>query len=217
VTHHGYCDSSPRNQAMKIMDELSVSNDKTTEAVLGVAKNVEATDESVKMITEAVELITNVAAQTNLLSLNASIEAARAGEAGRGFAVVATEIQKLSEESNASARRISEIIAGLAADSKASLSMMETVKTRLKEQQEKLDETKSEFGGVASGIQATREDAGRINDEAVSCDSARGAVVDVIQNLSAISEENAASAEQTTASMEELTANISIQDRKSVV
>ncbi|MCR4922741.1 MAG: HAMP domain-containing protein, partial [Lachnospiraceae bacterium] len=87
------------NQAVKIIQELSESNDKTVEAVMGVAKNVEATDESVQRISAAVQLIANVADQTNLLSLNASIEAARAGEAGRGFAVVASEIQNLSDES----------------------------------------------------------------------------------------------------------------------
>ncbi|HAG70093.1 MAG TPA: hypothetical protein DCL38_08995 [Lachnospiraceae bacterium] len=198
------------NQAAAIMQELSESNDKTVEAVMGVAKNVEATDESVQKIQDAVQLISNVASQTNLLSLNASIEAARAGEAGRGFAVVASEIQTLSEESNSSAQRISEIVKGLSDDSKASMSMMEEVKRRLSEQSEKLEQTMQTFQNVTGGIVTSREGASNINNEAQDCDRSRNGVVDIISNLSAISEENAASTQETTASMQELNATIAL-------
>ncbi|MCM1161963.1 MAG: methyl-accepting chemotaxis protein [Roseburia sp.] len=193
-----------------IINELNESNDKTVEAVKSVSKNVTATDESVMKISEAVEMITNIAGQTSLLSLNASIEAARAGETGRGFAVVASEIQKLSEESNKSAQCISEIIKGLSEDSSNSMEMMEEVNLRLKEQQEKLDATKERFENVNAGIAASREETMEINNQAKACDLAREKVVDIIQDLSAISEENAASSQETTASMQELNATISL-------
>lgn len=193
-----------------IVNELNESNDKTVEAVKSVSKNVTATDESVMKISEAVEMITNIAGQTSLLSLNASIEAARAGETGRGFAVVASEIQKLSEESNKSAQCISEIIKGLSEDSSNSMEMMEEVNLRLKEQQEKLDATKERFENVNAGIEALREETMEINSQAKACDLAREKVVDIIQDLSAISEENAASSQETTASMQELNATISL-------
>ena len=61
-------------------------------------------------IVEIVQLIGNIAEETNLLSLNASIEAARAGEAGRGFAVVASEIGTLASNSTASVEHISKLI-----------------------------------------------------------------------------------------------------------
>lgn len=198
------------NAAARIIKELSDSNDKTAVAIQAVARNVEATDESVKRISEAVEMITSVAEQTNLLSLNASIEAARAGEAGKGFAVVASEIQKLSEESNSSAQRITEIIMGLAEDSKNSMAMMAEVKESLREQQEKLDTTKTQFEHVNSGIVSTRENTELVNGQAKGCDASRSSVVDIIQNLSAISEENAASTQETTASMQELNATINM-------
>lgn len=169
-----------------------------------MAKTVEATDESVKKISEAVEMITSVAEQTNLLSLNASIEAARAGEAGKGFAVVATEIQKLSEESNHSAQRITTIITGLAEDSRNSMKRMIEVKRILQEQQEKLDITKQQFGHVRDGILATREDTVSVNHQAKECDASRECVVNIIQNLSAISQENAAASQETTSTMQEL-------------
>lgn len=197
-------------QAAKIIGELSDSNDKTTEAIESVARTVEATDDSVKNISEAVELITSVAEQTNLLSLNASIEAARAGEAGKGFAVVASEIQKLSEESNGSAQRITNIIMELAEDSRKSTAMMAEVKKVLHEQQEKLDTTKQQFGQVTDGILTSRENTVAVNDQAKECDDSRREVVTIIHNLSAISEENATASEETTSSMQELNAAISL-------
>ena len=194
----------------EIMKELGDSNDQTVEAIQKVAQNVKATDESVRMISEAIELITNIASETSLLSLNASIEAARAGEAGRGFAVVASEIQKLAEESNTSASRIGEIISKLSEDSKNSMIVMKEVDERLADQQKKLEQTKDQFEALDSGIRATREGTERINGQAAECDKARSRVVDIIQNLSATSQENAASTQETNASMEELNATIAI-------
>ena len=197
-------------ESSAIMKELSISSDMTEEAVQKVAKNVEATDDSVMQITEAVNLITAIASQTNLLSLNASIEAARAGEAGKGFAVVATEIQHLSEESSNSANRITEIVNKLSEDSRNSMEVMKEVKTKLGEQKEKLNETRQKFEAVNAGIIKAGEDTEEIHEEAMSCDAARQRMVDMVQSLSAISEENAASTEETTASIEELNATMNL-------
>lgn len=194
----------------KTMKELSEYNDKTVETIYKVSENVKATDDSVNEISAAVDLITSIASQTNLLSLNASIEAARAGEAGRGFAVVASEISKLSDESNASAKKIQDIIQGLASDSKNSMELMEEVKQTLQQQQEKLNATKTQFENVIADIETSRRDTNTINEQTKDCDTARQAVVGIIENLSAISEENAAATEETTASMEELNATITL-------
>ena len=198
------------NEAQNNMNLLKESNEKTTVAIEKVAENVEKTDKSVAVIAEALSLITDIADETNLLSLNASIEAARAGEAGRGFAVVAAQIQKLAEESNASAAQIAEIITTLSEDSANTLTVMDEVRENVAVQQEKMVETMDKFNAVRQGIVASNESTEQIHKQASDCDTARVAVVDIIQNLSALSEENAASTQETTASMEELNATISV-------
>ena len=194
----------------QIINELSESNDKTTAAIKKIEESVKTTNESVTRIQEAVNLIASIASETSLLALNASIEAARAGEAGRGFAVVATQISKLSEDSNQSAKTIEDIIRQLAIDSEASVKIMNEVDAIVTEQQKKLNETKEKFNDVSCGIEDSMKETQVINGQATECDSNRAVVVDVISSLSAVSQENAASTEETTASMEELNATINL-------
>ena len=198
------------NEAQSNMNLLKSSNEQTNTAIEKVAENVEKTDKSVAAISEALQLITDIADETNLLSLNASIEAARAGEAGRGFAVVAAQIQKLAEESNASATQIAEIIATLSQDSANTLTVMDNLRDNICVQQEKMVDTIEKFAYVREGIVSSTDGTSQIHSQASDCDNSRVSVVDIIQDLSALSEENAASTEETTASMEELNATINL-------
>lgn len=192
------------------MQELSESNDRTTAAISRIGEQIRMTNASIEKIGAAATLITSIADQTSLLSLNASIESARAGEAGRGFAVVAGEIQKLAVQSDEAAAEIQQIIDTLLAESEQTLAVMQEAEKLVAEQQQKLDDTKLRFEEVSNGINVSREGTSVIRGNASSCDNARAQVVDVISNLSAISQENAASAEETTASMEELNATINM-------
>lgn len=198
------------DESAVIIRELTLSNDRTTEAIEKIGQQVHTTNDSVQAIRQAVELITSIATETNLLSLNASIEAARAGEHGRGFAVVASQIQKLAEESNTSAQEIGKIIDHLLADSEQTVKVMDEVNVIVNEQRQKLTQTTEKFLSVTEGVNSARKETEMIEKQTHACDEARARIMDVIQNLSSISQENAASTQETNASMEELNANLNL-------
>ena len=191
-------------QATRIVQELSSTSDKTTDAFLRISEQIHKTNASVVKIQEVVNLIAQIATQTNLLSLNASIEAARAGEAGKGFAVVASEIQKLAEQTNSSAKVIDEIILSLSNESQQTVQSINEVTDMIVNQKAKLDETKAKFEVVEEGILSTGKGMKTVLEQADVCGRAGEHVVSLMTNLSAIAEENAATTEQTNTSMNEL-------------
>lgn len=198
------------DQSNIIIRELYETNDRTKEAMSGIEEQVQMTNSSVQNISEAVKVITSIAEETNLLSLNASIEAARAGDAGKGFAVVAMQIQKLAEQSDVSAGKIQKVIDELLRESEATVRTMETVETAVAMQQKKLEETREKFARVTGGIEQSYSKTEQIKKNTAVCSQSRDAVADIISGLAAIAEENAASSEETNASMEELNATMNL-------
>ena len=193
-----------QNTASGILNDLDEINKQTTDAVDEIARQTDQTNESAAKIQEVTSLISSIAEETNLLSLNASIEAARAGEAGRGFAVVAEEIGKLAEQSNQSAKQIEDIIAQLVADSSRSVRTMETVREITSRQSEDIGKTNEAFGKITEGIAASNECVSNISNQMRDMDLARAEVVDTVESLSAIAEENAASTQESSASVTQI-------------
>lgn len=191
-------------EAFATLHELQDINRQARESIDVIYEQTNTTNQSVQKIREATGLITSIAEETNLLSLNASIEAARAGEQGKGFAVVASQIQKLAEQSNESASHIEEIIAYLIADSDKAVQTMDVVKEIMEKQSEKVNTTDERFGEVLRGIETSMEAIDRIVEKTEVMDEARISVVDTVQGLTTIAEENAASTEQTSASVTEI-------------
>lgn len=189
------------DQAMQILKELNEINDRTKQSIEEVYTQTNITNESVQKIKEATVLIASIAEETNLLSLNASIEAARAGEQGKGFAVVASQIQKLAEQSNESASQIDEITNALISDSTKSVEIIAQVRDIMNEQSEKMEKTDSMFRQVNTGVDHAMDSVNTITEKTELLNQSREKIIDVVQNLSAIAEENAASSQETSASI----------------
>lgn len=199
-------------EAQRILNELMKENDKTRESINEIYRQTNTTNESALKIKEATAIITSIAEETNLLSLNASIEAARAGDQGRGFAVVAAQIQKLAEQSSESARRIEEITNMLINDSSMAVETMQIVKENMDIQSDKMTQTDKMFETFNNGVIASINSVENIATKTDNLDSSRVKVVDLVQSLSAIAEENAASSQETSASVtqvSEIITNIS--------
>lgn len=195
-------------EAFDTLHELNEINTQARESIQEIYEQTNNTNESVQKIQETIGLITAIAAETNLLSLNASIEAARAGEQGRGFAVVAAQIQQLAEQSNDSAKQIEEVISYLIADSNQAVKTMVVVKDIMEKQNTHVLKTDERFRKIIAGIEQSLEAMDRIAEKTERLDKARVNVIDTVQSLTAIAEENAASTEETFASITEISSII---------
>ena len=196
--------SNASASARDALEELNHINEKAIESIEVIYQQTHTTNESALKIKDVTELIASIAEETDLLSLNASIEAARAGDAGKGFAVVASQIQKLAEQSNASTKKIDDIIHMLLTDSENAVHTMEEVREVMHQQSEKVEQTKQVFGSVNQGIDQSISGMEAISEHTRQLDHARENIVDTVQNLSAIAQENAASTEETNAVVMEI-------------
>ena len=190
--------------AVTTIEELQKINQKTRESMDMIYNQTNTTNSSAQRIKEATALITEIAEETNLLSLNASIEAARAGEQGRGFAVVAGQIQKLAEQSNESARQIEEIITSLLDDSGKAVETMEAVKEIMDEQNENVERTNDQVRQVIGQVDDSIAAIGRIAQQSEKLNETRITITDTVQNLTAVAEENAAGTQESAASVAQI-------------
>lgn len=132
--------------------------------------------------------------------LNALIEAARAGDAGRGFAVVAENIKQLAEQTTSSAADIQDIIHDLEIKSGETVEKTEAVSKIVSRQSDDMKKTADILNQVIAGIIGLTDRIDSIADSVENMDKSKEKVVDVIQSLSSVSQENAASTEETSAS-----------------
>ena len=201
---------SGANRTVDTLSNLMNTNEGVMTSMQGINEQIRLTNDSVKDIAEASNMITAIAEQTHLLSLNASIEAARAGEYGKGFSVVASEIGNLSSQSKEAAVSIKKIVEALVKESEKSVETIEQLSVSMKEQNDQLTNTKEDMDQVVVNVNNVDNSTKMIADKVHTLNQLKDKFSDIISELSAISQQNAASTEETNASMEELNATFAL-------
>lgn len=197
-------------RTVEALKKLEQQNLEVMQSMKEIDSQIKLTNDAVTNIAEASNVITSISSQTNLLALNASIEAARAGEVGKGFAVVATEIGSLADQSGEAAVSIKKVVGNLVDESQKSVDIIEKLNVGLKAQNEQLNSTKSDMGGMVDNVRSVEGRTGDISDKINQLNQSKDKLNDLINQLSTISHDNAASAEETNASMQELNATFEI-------
>ncbi len=213
--------ASASSNASEVAQNGSKSAQHSLERMSSLLKNVEETADSMKQlskkskeISQIVSIITNIAHQTNLLSLNAAIEAARAGEQGRGFAVVADEVRKLAEGSRKAANQIQELIELVEGDIDETTQKMERTMNDASESARTISDSLKSLEDIAATIQET---AAMVEEISASTEEQKALTENIAKNLdevatiardtSSVSEGVSVSSEELAAGMEEMTAS----------
>lgn len=175
------------------MNELTRQSSQTTQVTGLVKEDIRKLQEKTVMINKFIEVINDIASQTNLLSLNASIEAARAGEAGRGFAVVAEEIRNLADGSIAAADEIRKVVAEITAQTKDTARTAQQAESIVEEQAATVEKTKEDFQNISQCTEQLIANIDTITEYVSGMDRKRHETLKALSNISAVSEEAAAS------------------------
>ena len=162
---------------------------------------VNGLDEQTKQISKLVQVIQDIANQTNLLALNAAIEAARAGEHGKGFAVVADEVRKLAEQVSHSISDITRIVKGIQTESNNVVSSLQTGYSQVEKGTEKIETTGETFEKIYEAVNLMSENVNGISTNLEQVSESSLLMNQSIENIASISEESAAGIEQTSAAM----------------
>lgn len=188
---------------LSTIEDLDVKAGRTTDITREIIEDIKNMEVHSKSIGKIIKVISGIADQTNLLSLNAAIEAARAGEAGKGFAVVADEVRKLAELSMESAREISNIIKTTQDQTARTADKASDAEAILKSQNEAVQKTLEIFRNIMGSMENLSAHVEHIMSGVVEMEENKTQAINSIQNISAVSQETAASTEEVTASTEE--------------
>ncbi len=164
--------------------------------------------EEVRRIGEIVELIDEIADQTNILALNASIEAARAGEAGEGFAVVAREVKDLAEETAEATTEVENLIAGVETSTESVAEDMFAMEADIEEGRETVDETVETLESIVEEVSDANASIQSVNDATDEQANSTQEIVAMVDEVASVSEETASEAQNVSAAAEEQTAAI---------
>lgn len=168
-----------------------------------VYQSVEVLSSRATEIEGILECISNIAKQTNILSLNATIESARVGELGKGFAVVAGEVKQLAEQTTDETNNISNIIMALQSEIKESLEQIKAFKEISNEQGKLIEKTADLFYHTTQDVQQCEQNVKEVANKMETISLSNRAIIERIEDISTKSEETMMGAEEAAATSQE--------------
>ena len=191
-----------KNNGLMAIKDLIDKTMKSRDSILAAKEAMQQNNEQAQKIELTSQKINDIADQTNLLSLNAAIEAARAGEAGRGFAVVAEEIRSLAEETNSLTGEIGIIIQELLEKTSDATQNMESMEKIFEQQEHSVGETRENFIQIEQCLESVQTSIHKLYESSNDMADSKKIIVDMIEGISAVSQQNAAGSQEVLASME---------------
>ncbi len=181
---------------LQVIDDLNVKSKATEDITEAIHRDILSLSEQTKSIGDFANIINDIASQTNLLSLNASIEAARAGEAGKGFSVVAEEIRKLADQSLEAAKQIGEIVDRIQRQTGETVDSVSKASEIVASQSGSLNNTLAAFHNVNERVRMMANNLSKITEGMALIENTKKEAVEVIMNISAVSEQTSANSQQ---------------------
>ncbi|MFT9846535.1 methyl-accepting chemotaxis protein [Aneurinibacillus sp. REN35] len=178
------------------------------EKISGLSDTIKNLDGRSREIENFVDIITGIASQTNLLSLNAAIEAARAGEQGRGFAVVADEVRQLADQSSQSARHITALIQTVQQETRMAVASMEDGVQEVKKGMDAVHAAGQSFQTIHESIDHAAEQVYEVSASVQTITAGAEVITASIHTISEIAETSAASMQGVSATTEEQLASM---------
>lgn len=179
-----------------IISDLLNKTQRSSVASDNVYKAIIESNKGIERINLVTNVISDISSRTNLLALNAAIEAARAGEAGKGFAVVADEIRKLAEQSSKSVKEINSIVSDILKKSEFTVEIVKDIDNITKSQSESVINTEEIFSKISDAIIRTKQQINEVIELCKHMDIKKDEINSMIEDLSAISQETAATSQE---------------------